>query len=147
MPASKAVHTNVTRSRYRRSTPAVPRAAARAKVSRASGSRRPAAIRTWRTLGGVSQLSRVQRFYDRDPAGYHHGSAVTERLLAHWRRKVGETVTGRLLDIGFGTGLSLPHYPLSVDVVGGARRLGMLRFGRSQAARLSRPARLVEMDA
>ncbi len=104
-------------------------------------------ISTWRTLGGVSQLSRVRRIYDRNPAGYHRGSALTERLLAVRRRKVGEIVRGRLLDIGFGTGLSLPHYPPSVEVVGVDASLGMLRFGRSEAAKLGRPVQLLEMDA
>jgi ubiquinone/menaquinone biosynthesis C-methylase UbiE len=95
----------------------------------------------------VSQLSRVRRIYDRNPAAYHNGSRVTERLLAERRRKVGETVTGRVLDIGFGTGLSLPHYPPSVDVVGIDASLGMLRFGRRQAASLNKPVELIEMDA
>jgi ubiquinone/menaquinone biosynthesis C-methylase UbiE len=95
----------------------------------------------------VSQLDRVRRIYDRNPAAYDRGSVLTERLLATRRRKVGGIVTGRLLDIGFGTGLSLPHYPPSVDVVGIDASLGMLRFGRSEAARLGRPVQLVEMDA
>jgi ubiquinone/menaquinone biosynthesis C-methylase UbiE len=95
----------------------------------------------------VSQLDRVRRIYDRDPAAYHRGSAITERLLAAWRRKVGEIVTGRVLDIGFGTGLSLPHYPRSVEVIGIDASLGMLRFGRAEAASLGRQVRLVEMDA
>jgi ubiquinone/menaquinone biosynthesis C-methylase UbiE len=95
----------------------------------------------------VSQLSRVRRIYDRDPAAYHNGSRLTERLLAERRRRVGETVTGRLLDIGFGTGLSLPHYPPSVAVVGIDASFGMLRFGRREAARLNRSVQLVEMDA
>ena len=82
--------------------------------------------------------------YDRDPAGYHRGSALTERLLAARRQKVGEIVTGRLLDIGFGTGLSLPHYPPSVSVTGVDASLGMLRFARAEAAR---PVQLVEMGA
>ena len=86
----------------------------------------------------------MRQIYDRDPASYHRGSALTERLLAARRQKVGETVTGRVLDIGFGTGLSLPHYPGSVDVVGIDASLGMLRFARQVAAR---PVRLVEMDA
>ncbi|MHB8613604.1 MAG: class I SAM-dependent methyltransferase [Candidatus Dormibacteraceae bacterium] len=72
---------------------------------------------------------------------------MTERLLAARRQKVGETVTGRVLDIGFGTGLSLPHYPLSVEVIGIDASLGMLRFARAEAAQLGRPVRLVEMDA
>jgi ubiquinone/menaquinone biosynthesis C-methylase UbiE len=95
----------------------------------------------------VSQLNRVRRIYDRNPAGYHRGSALTERLLAVRRRRVGEIVTGRLLDIGFGTGLSLPHYPPSVDVIGIDASLGMLRFARSEAASLGRPVQLLEMDA
>jgi ubiquinone/menaquinone biosynthesis C-methylase UbiE len=95
----------------------------------------------------VSQLSRVRRIYDRDPASYHRGSALTERLLAARRQKVGETVTGRVLDIGFGTGLSLPHYPPSLEVIGIDASLGMLRFGRSEAAKVGRPVQLVEMDA
>ena len=95
----------------------------------------------------MSQLDRVRRIYDRNPAAYHRGSALTERLLAASRRKVGEIARGRLLDIGFGTGLSLPHYPPSVEVVGIDASLGMLRFGSSEAARLGRPVQLIEMDA
>jgi SAM-dependent methyltransferase len=90
---------------------------------------------------------RVRRFYDRDPAGYHRGSVVTERLLARWRRKVGESVSGRLLDVGFGTGLSLPHYPASVDVVGVDASLGMLRFARKEALERGLAVRLVQVDA
>ncbi len=72
---------------------------------------------------------------------------MTERLLASRRQKVGEIVTGRLLDIGFGTGLSLPHYPPSVSVIGVDASLGMLRFARSEAADLGRAVELIEMDA
>jgi SAM-dependent methyltransferase len=125
----------------------MPRAAASAQVSRASGSRSPAATRSWRNLRGVSQLARVRRFYDRDPAGYHRGSVVTERVLGPWRRKVGESVSGRLLDVGFGTGLSLPHYPASVEVVGVDASLGMLRFARQEAVEHRRAVRLVQVDA
>jgi ubiquinone/menaquinone biosynthesis C-methylase UbiE len=56
-------------------------------------------------------------------------------------------VRGRLLDVGFGTGLSVPHYPPAVDVIGVDASLGMLRFARIVLGRLGRPARLVEMDA
>ncbi len=70
-------------------------------------------------------------------------SFVTERLLAGRRQKVGESVRGRLLDIGFGTGLSLPHYPPSVDVIGIDASLGMLRFANGQG----KTVRLAQMDA
>jgi ubiquinone/menaquinone biosynthesis C-methylase UbiE len=104
-------------------------------------------MRSWRTLRGVSQLNRVRRFYDRDPARYHRGSVVTERVLSRWRQKVGESVTGRLLDIGFGTGLSLPHYPPSVEVVGVDASLGMLRFAQQEASERGKRVRLVQLDA
>lgn len=72
---------------------------------------------------------------------------LTERLLAGRRSKVGEVVTGRLLDIGFGTGLSLSHYPSSVEVVGIDASLPMLRFAQQQADPGGRRVLLVQMDA
>jgi ubiquinone/menaquinone biosynthesis C-methylase UbiE len=95
----------------------------------------------------VSRLSRVRRVYDADPAGYHRGMMLTERLLAGRRGKVGEIVTGRLLDIGFGTGLSLPHYPPALEVVGIDASLPMLQFARRQGGGASRRVHLVQMDA
>ncbi len=54
-------------------------------------------------------LRRVRRIYDGDPDGYHRAmsSRFTNWMLGGGRRKVGETVRGRVLDVGFGTGLSL----------------------------------------
>ncbi len=68
---------------------------------------------------------------------------MTERLLAGRRQKVGESVRGRLLDIGFGTGLSLPHYPPSVEVIGIDASFGMLQFAQGQG----KTVRLAQMDA
>jgi ubiquinone/menaquinone biosynthesis C-methylase UbiE len=100
-------------------------------------------------MTSVSQLQKIRRIYDRDPARYHRSmsGAVTEWMLAGRRRKVGESVTGRLLDIGFGTGLSLPHYPPSVSATGIDASLGMLRFAQRDFDRLGRRAQLIQMDA
>ena len=93
-------------------------------------------------------MRKVQRIYDADPAAYHRGmSIVTERLLGGRRRKVGEAVRGRVLDVGFGTGLSLAHYPPSVAVVGVDASRGMLAYGRGVALASKRSVALVEMDA
>ena len=87
--------------------------------------------------------------FDRDPGAYHRAmsSGLDEWMLGDRRKKVGESVRGRVLDIGFGTGLSLPHYPRAVEVIGIDASLGMLRFARSESAKLGRQAWLVEMDA
>jgi ubiquinone/menaquinone biosynthesis C-methylase UbiE len=95
----------------------------------------------------MSRLGRVRRVYDADPAGYHRGMGLTERLLAGRRRKVGEIVIGRLLDVGFGTGLSLPHYPSALEVVGIDASLPMLQFSRRQGGGDNRRVLLVQMDA
>ncbi len=94
------------------------------------------------------RLRKVRRIYDANPAAYHRGmSFVTERLLAGRRRKVGEMVRGRLLDVGFGTGLSLPHYPAGVEVVGIDISPKMLVYGRRIADDAARRPALVVMDA
>jgi ubiquinone/menaquinone biosynthesis C-methylase UbiE len=87
--------------------------------------------------------------YDADPASYHRGmsSLLTQRVLAGRRRRVGEMVRGRLLDVGFGTGLSLPYYPSDVEVIGIDVSSRMLEFGRRQAAAHDRQVGLVAMDA
>ncbi len=74
-------------------------------------------------------------------------SLLTERLLAGRRGRVGEIVTGRLLDIGFGTGLSLPHYPPTLEVVGIDASLPMLQFAKRQGGGYIRRVVLVQMDA
>jgi len=97
----------------------------------------------------VSNLARVRRIFDRDPGAYHRGmtSRFSAWMVENGRKKVGESVRGRVLDIGFGTGLSLPHYPAAVEVIGIDASLGMLGFAQTESAKLGRRAFLVQMDA
>ena len=100
-------------------------------------------------LAPMPSLSRVRRFYDRDPSAYHRGmqSPISEWLVRGRREKVGELVSGRVLDIGIGTGLSLPHYPPSLEPVGIDASLAMLKYAQGESVRLCRPVRLLQMDA
>jgi SAM-dependent methyltransferase len=63
-----------------------------------------------------------------------------ERLLGAWRRDVLQGLRGRVLEIGAGTGLNLPHYP---DAVAG---LVMLEPDRHMRRRLAHRIRASTRD-
>lgn len=95
------------------------------------------------------RLKRVRRIYDYDPDAYHRAmsSRFMEWMLGERRLKVGETVRGLVLDVGFGTGLSVPHYPAEVRVVGIDVSPKMLDVGRRFASSSGRRADVAVMDA
>ena len=70
-------------------------------------------------------------------------SGISSWLLESRRRKVGEAVRGRVLDVGFGTGISQRFYPTGVRVVGIDASRGMLEVARRSRA----TADLAVMDA
>src|SRR5947207_6924428 len=74
-------------------------------------------------------------------------SGLSGWMLGDRRRKVGEMMRGRALDVGFGTGLSLPHYAPGVEVVGIDASPKMLGIAREASIRLGRQASLLVMDA
>jgi SAM-dependent methyltransferase len=95
------------------------------------------------------RLGQVRRIYDHDPDAYHRAmsSRFMEWMLGGRRRKVGETVRGLVLDVGFGTGLSLPYYPPDAHVVGIDVSAKMLERGRRFAGDAGRRADVAVMDA
>ncbi len=68
-----------------------------------------------------------------------HGAQLRRTLLAHAR--------GRVLEIGVGTGLSLPHYPPVDELVAADPSEPMLRRARRRAARAGRDVTFVEARA
>ena len=91
----------------------------------------------------------MRRIYDRDPDRYDRAmsSGLGAWMVRGRREKVGEMMTGRALDVGFGTGLSLPHYTSDVEVVGIDASPNMLAIARDAAARSGRSVELLVMDA
>ena len=67
--------------------------------------------------------------------------------LARWRRSVAAPATGRIIEIGAGTGLNFRHYRAGETVVATDRDLGMLRRARFRAPRSSATIVLVAADA
>ncbi len=97
----------------------------------------------------MSRLERVRRIYDKDPDRYDQAmsSGLGSWMMRGRREKVGEMMSGRALDVGFGTGLSLPHYRPEVEVVGVDASPKMLAIARSAASRAGRAVELYVMDA
>ncbi|MEA2682860.1 MAG: hypothetical protein QOK05_1188 [Chloroflexota bacterium] len=56
-------------------------------------------------------------------------------------------LTGRVLEVGVGTGATLPHYPAGVELTGIDLSPGMLGVARGRAEDLGISAELLEMDA
>ena len=81
-------------------------------------------------------------------AVYDRLSARTEEKFgAELKRRLLANARGRVLEIGVGTGLSLPHYPQVDELVGVDPSEPMLRRARRRAAELVRDVRLVEAPA
>jgi ubiquinone/menaquinone biosynthesis C-methylase UbiE len=95
------------------------------------------------------RIRKIQRLYDRDAEAYHRAmqSRFMEWMLGGRRRKVGEMVRGRVLDVGFGTGLSVAEYPADVQVVGIDLSAGMLDIGRRFARDTGHHAEVEVMNA
>jgi ubiquinone/menaquinone biosynthesis C-methylase UbiE len=71
-----------------------------------------------------------------------------ERLnVRRQRMRIGEDAAGRVLDLGIGTGLSLPFYPHADEVVGVDPDPHMLKRARRRAERVAYPVRLVQAGA
>jgi ubiquinone/menaquinone biosynthesis C-methylase UbiE len=96
-----------------------------------------------------SDLGRVQRVYRRLATSYDRSAARWDRLIGldAGRRWIAERAHGRVLEVGIGTGLSLPHYPQTVEVVGIDATAAMLDIARRRAGQLRRPVELHVGDA
>lgn len=70
-----------------------------------------------------------------------------EKFGAELKRKLLANARGRVLEIGVGTGLSFPHYPRDVELVGVEPSEPMLRRARRRAGELGRDVELVDAAA
>lgn len=67
--------------------------------------------------------------------------------LRRLRRRLMSGLSGRVLEVGVGTGLTFPWYPDSVELIGIEPDRAMLEAARRRAANLNLKARLIQGDA
>lgn len=83
------------------------------------------------------RFNRTSVFYD-----------VMDKMISiDLRKRAIGLASGRVLEIGVGTGTNLPFYPADCDIVGIDFSSGMLSKAREKASRLKRTVTLLEMDA
>ena len=92
---------------------------------------------------------RIRAVYDELAATYDRSVGLGDKLmLGDLRRRFGEQLRGRTLEIAIGSGLNLPFYTDAVThAVGVDLSAGMLAQARSRAAALGMTIDLLQMDA
>ncbi|HOA90008.1 class I SAM-dependent methyltransferase [Propioniciclava tarda] len=91
---------------------------------------------------------RFRALWDGHAASYDRQTLWLERrLLGSSRPWVCSRASGRVLELGIGTGLNLPYYSADVALTGLDWSPRMLDQARDAAARLRRPVELVPGDA
>lgn len=95
------------------------------------------------------QLRRIRKNYEKHADRYDAfmDGPISGPLFRRGRIGVGEAISGHVLEVGIGTGLSLPRYRPEVRVTGIDLSPQMLSRARTRAAGLGRAVDLVEMDA
>ncbi len=94
-------------------------------------------------------MANTARKYDRAAKNYDTFELPVEKLLfSRLRKKAFGAISGKVLEIGVGTGKNIPHYPRGADVTAIDFSAGMLE--RAEALRSKRNllnVALVNMDA
>ncbi len=90
----------------------------------------------------------VIRAYDRYAGAYDWlFGAILKPGIRQMARRVEACGPARLLEIGVGTGLTLPHYPSDIEITGIDLSASMLAQARRRASGLPHPSvNLLEMD-
>ncbi|WP_456787641.1 class I SAM-dependent methyltransferase [Cellulomonas sp. P5_C5] len=88
-------------------------------------------------------------YWDGQAAGYDRTTAFLEpRLFAPARRWIADRVSGRTLEVGVGTGATLPYYAdRATDLTLADVSPAMLRAASARAKAVGVPVRLVEADS
>jgi ubiquinone/menaquinone biosynthesis C-methylase UbiE len=86
--------------------------------------------------------------FDRLAAPYDRGMAPLEKLwLRQMRTRLLPHATGRVLEIGVGTGANMPFYPSSSCISAIDESTDMLAASAARAAAADRPIRLIQANA
>lgn len=94
------------------------------------------------------ETAKVLRAWEKNAPGYDKQIALFEKIwFGGGREWLGARAQGRVLEVGIGTGLNLPHYPADVSIAGIELSPAMLAIAKRRAAELGRDVALHTGDA
>jgi len=92
-------------------------------------------------------MNKTQHRYDRIARYYDILEAPMELLSSKWRREFLSKSSGRTLEVGIGTGKSIPFYPENVDLTGIDISSKMVEITGKRLRKHPRPnTRIIQMD-
>lgn len=94
-----------------------------------------------------SMKKKSKDYYDRNAAVYDKVLSPVEKTLSKWRKELLKDANGKTLEIGIGTGKSLPDYPNGVSITGIDASENMLKYARRRANGYAHIEDLLIMDA
>lgn len=93
-------------------------------------------------------MNKAKHRYDRIAVYYDLLEAPMELLFSKWRRAFLSKASGRTLEVGIGTGKSIPFYPSDVDLTGIDISSKMIEITGKRLRKHPRPnTRIIQMDA
>jgi ubiquinone/menaquinone biosynthesis C-methylase UbiE len=96
-------------------------------------------LTTARRHGAVASGDEIRAVYEREAPAYDRGQWIPERLLlGRLRRRLLTRASGRVLEVGIGTGVNLPFYAPRCPIVGVDLSRPMLERALARAYRLGR---------
>lgn len=96
----------------------------------------------------MDRTAKQKRVWDRNASTWDGDAGRLEKgFFAGGREWIGSRATGRVLEIGIGTGRSLSHYPADASITGVELSPAMLAIARDRARDLGIEADLREGDA
>lgn len=93
-------------------------------------------------------MSAFSRLYQRRVFPWLNDLVCSEPAIAQLRRETLAAATGRVVEIGFGTGLNLPHYPAGVsELVAVEPNAGMVDRSDARVQAAAFPVRIIKGSA
>lgn len=91
-------------------------------------------------------MNKIQKRYNRIAGMYDLMESPMEIMLSKWRKKILKDASGKILEVGIGTGKNIPYYPENVDLTGIDFSEKMIKKASEKTGPYQN-IRLMEMDA